>query len=412
MVPPLRDAPFLTDPLVRHVLSLLSQDGDEARVVGGAVRNALLGLPVADVDIATTMLPEAVMAQAIAAGLKAVPTGIEHGTVTVIGQHRAVEVTTLREDIETDGRRAVVRFGRDWAADAARRDFTINAISVDLDGILHDTVGGLDDLAARRVRFIGSAETRIAEDRLRVLRFFRFHAAYGTGKPDAEGLSAAIRARQDLGELSAERIGQEMRKLVVAAGAVETVAIMQESGILPLITASVADLAAFAHLTDFEDGPPIPALRFATLFARVGEDVDRIALRLRLSNGERRRMRAALEAATALPSRNTISDHALLYAIGREAFFDGLALASARRMIPTEEAATRKRAASAWAIPTFPLAGRDVVESGIDRGPLVGLILRHLERGWIEEDFAPDAEELRRRLQGMIAAAQQQQQQQ
>jgi poly(A) polymerase len=208
-----RNAPFLADPLVRQVLTLLSGEGEEARVVGGAVRNSLLDLPVADIDIATTALPDIVMARAQAAGLKTAPTGVEHGTVTVIGHRHVVEVTTLREDIETDGRRAVVRFGRDWQADAERRDFTINALSVDVEGRLHDPVGGLDDLAARRVRFIGSAERRIAEDRLRVLRFFRFHAAYGVGLPDAEGLSASIRARHDLASLSAERIGQEMRRV-------------------------------------------------------------------------------------------------------------------------------------------------------------------------------------------------------
>lgn len=408
-----RDAAFLADPLVRQLLTLLSTDGEAARVIGGAVRNTLMGLPVADVDIATTALPDTVITRAEAAGLKVAPTGIEHGTVTVIGHRHVVEVTTLRQDIETDGRRAVVRFGRDWQADAERRDFTINALSVDLDGGLHDPVGGLADLEARRVRFIGSAERRIAEDRLRALRFFRFHAAYGAGAPDPEGLSATIRARHDLSELSAERIGQEMRKLVVASGAVATVVTMQESGILPLIAAGVGDLVAFGRLPEFERGePPVAALRFAVLFGRVREDVDRIATRFRLSNAERNRMRAALEAGVEAATTPPEADHATLYQMGQGAFLDGLTLAGAKGWLSADAVAARFAAAQDWTIPVFPLSGRDVVELGVDRGPLVGLLLKHMERGWIEEDFRADAAELRDRLSAFLASYRQQQQQQ
>ncbi|WEK50033.1 MAG: CCA tRNA nucleotidyltransferase [Candidatus Kaistia colombiensis] len=405
--PDCRDAAFLSQPLVHEVLSLLSREGEEARVIGGAVRNTLMGLPVADVDVATTALPETVIGRAEAAGLKVAPTGIEHGTVTVIGHRHVVEVTTLREDIETDGRRAVVRFGRDWQADAERRDFTINALSVDLDGHLHDPVGGLADIAERRVRFIGSAERRIAEDRLRALRFFRFHAAYGAGAPDPEGLSATIRARHDLAELSAERVGQEMRRLMTAEGAVPTVAVMQESGILPLIAAGVGDLAAFERLPDFERGEPASApLRLVVLFGRVQEDVDRIAQRFRLSNAERSRMRAALAAGTEAAATPAVADHAALYRIGTSAFLDGLALAGAKGMLAAGDVAARTAAAMDWAIPTFPLSGRDVVELGVDRGPLVGLLLKHMERGWIAEDFRANAEELRERLRAFLASYQ------
>ena len=409
-----RDAAFLSDPLVRQVLTLLSTDGEEARVVGGAVRNTLMGLPVADIDIATTALPQTVTERAEAAGLKVAPTGVEHGTVTVIGHRHIVEVTTLRQDVETDGRRAVVRFGRDWQADAERRDFTINALSVDLEGRLHDPVGGLADMAARRVRFIGSADRRIAEDRLRALRFFRFHAAYGAGTPDPEGLSAAIRARHDLTELSAERIGQEMRRLVIAEGAVPTIALMQESGILPLIAAGVGDLVAFARLPEFERGePPVAALRFAVLFGRVQEDTDRIATRFRLSNAERNRMRAALAAGLdAAAASSPADDHLALYRVGQGAFLDGLTLAGAKGLLSADDVALRTASAQAWTIPVFPLSGRDVVELGVDRGPLVGLLLKHLERGWIDEDFRADAAELRERLRAFLASYQQQQQQQ
>lgn len=410
--PDCRDAAFLRQPLVHEVLTLLSREGEEARVIGGAVRNTLMGLPVADVDVATTALPETVIARAEGAGLKVAPTGIEHGTVTVIGDRHVVEVTTLREDIETDGRRAVVRFGRDWQADAERRDFTLNALSVDIDGNLHDPVGGLADLEARRIRFIGSADRRIAEDRLRALRFFRFHAAYGSGAPDPEGLAATIRARHDLSELSSERIGQEMRRLVIADGAVPTIALMQESGVLPLISAGVGDLVAFARLPEFESGEPAAAMRFAVLFGRVQEDVDRIGVRFRLSNAERNRMRAALAAAVDIVNSPPEADHATLYAIGKGAFLDGLVFAAAKGQLAPADFTDRLAAAQDWTIPTFPLSGRDVVELGVDRGPLVGLLLKKLEREWIADDFRADADALRESLGAFLTSFQQQQQQQ
>ncbi|SHF14242.1 poly(A) polymerase [Kaistia soli DSM 19436] len=405
--PSLAGASFLSDPLVVDVLRLLSADGGEARVIGGAVRNELMGYPVTgDIDIATTLLPDAVIARADAAGLRSAPTGVEHGTVTLIGRHRVVEVTTLREDIETDGRHAVVRFGSDWAADAARRDFTINALSVDAEGRLYDTVGGLADIAARRVRFIGAADERIAEDRLRVLRFFRFHAAYGTGAPDAEGLSAAIRARHDLGGLSAERIGQEMRKLVMAPGAATTLRVMQEGGILPLVAAGVGDLGGFDRLVVDAAAPADASLRFAVLLARVQEDVDRTVRRFRLSNRERDRMTDALAEAEALLAGSTVTDRVSVYRRGREAVLGGLTLLAARNRLSAHEIAARRAAIAAFTPPAFPLSGRDVVDLGVGRGPAVGVILRDLERWWLAEDFRPDEPALRRRLQSMIGAQQ------
>jgi poly(A) polymerase len=213
---------LLRHPRLRLLLEALNGDGEETRLVGGAVRNALLGRPVTDRDCTTTATPHVTMQRAEAAGFKPVPTGIEHGTVTVVVDGEPFEVTTLREDVTTDGRRAVVRFGRDFAADARRRDFTINALSVSRDGRLHDYTGGVADLAARRVRFIGDARNRIREDFLRILRFFRFHAEYGEGEPDPAGLAAAVRERAGLAGLSHERIRTELLKLLAAPGAVET----------------------------------------------------------------------------------------------------------------------------------------------------------------------------------------------
>ncbi|HEY0234759.1 MAG TPA: CCA tRNA nucleotidyltransferase, partial [Afipia sp.] len=212
-------APWLTSGPAARVLALLNADGEEARVVGGAVRNALFELPVGEIDIATTAHPDEVVRRARAAHIKCVPTGIEHGTVTLLIDGKPFEVTTLREDIETFGRKAKVAFGRDWVRDAQRRDFTINGLSLSADGIVHDHVGGLTDIAARRVRFIGEPSRRIAEDYLRSLRFFRIHAAYGAGEPDRDALLACIEARDGLRSLSAERLRMEMLKLMVARGA-------------------------------------------------------------------------------------------------------------------------------------------------------------------------------------------------
>ena len=226
------DAAWLREGALPRLLAVLDRDGEEARVVGGAVRNTLLGEPVHEYDVATTAVPEEVVRRVQSAGFKAVPTGIAHGTVTVVIDRHPFEVTTLRLDVETYGRHAKVEFGRDWAGDAHRRDFTINALSVAADGSIYDYTNGLADLAARRVRFIGEAKTRIAEDYLRILRFFRFHAACGHGDPDHEGLHACIEARDGLDQLSRERVRMETMKLLLAARATPTLAVMSEVGLL------------------------------------------------------------------------------------------------------------------------------------------------------------------------------------
>jgi poly(A) polymerase len=226
----LAEVPWLKSGPAARVLALLNGDGEEARVVGGAVRNALLNIPAGDIDIATTALPDEVVRRAKAAGIKSVPTGIEHGTVTLVVDAHPFEVTTLREDTETFGRKAKVAFGRDWVRDAERRDFTINGLSVDAEGRVHDHVGGLADIAARRVRFIGDANQRIAEDYLRILRFFRMHAVYGADEPDRVGYLACIGGRAGLASLSAERVRMEILKIVVAEGAPVAVTAMADAG--------------------------------------------------------------------------------------------------------------------------------------------------------------------------------------
>src|ERR1700704_2492315 len=248
----LRDAPWLSSGPAARVLELLSGNGEEARVVGGAVRNALLKIPTGDIDIATPALPAEVVRRAKAAGIKSVPTGIEHGTVTLVVDSQPFEVTTLREDIETFGRKAKVAFGRDWIRDAERRDFTINGLSVSTDGVVHDHVGGLQDLAERRVRFIGDPDQRIAEDYLRILRFFRMHAAYGADIPDRAGYLACIRARAGLINVSAERVRMEMLKLVIADGAINATIAMADGGLLLPILGGIGYLGPFAAMAAAE----------------------------------------------------------------------------------------------------------------------------------------------------------------
>src|SRR6202022_3616289 len=244
----LGDAPWLKSGPTARVLELLNGGGEEARVVGGAVRNALLKIPIGDIDIATTALPDEVVRRAKAAGIKCVPTGIDHGTVTLVVDGQPFEVTTLREDTESYGRKAKVAFGRDWVRDAERRDFTINGLSVDADGIVHDHVGGLKDIAAKRVRFIGDPDQRIAEDYLRILRFFRFHAAYGAGEPDRAGYLACIGGRAGLAGLSAGRIGMEKVEVMGAGGAVAAIVAMTDGGLLSLIFGGVTYTGPFAAM--------------------------------------------------------------------------------------------------------------------------------------------------------------------
>ncbi len=287
------DAAWLREAPLRDILAALDGDGEEARIVGGAVRNALLGEPHGDIDIATTAPPAEVIRLVEAAGFKAVPTGVEHGTVTVVAAGQPFEVTTLREDVETFGRHAKVVFGRDWKRDAERRDFTMNALSLSRDGTVHDYVGGLADIEARRVRFIGDAARRIAEDYLRILRFFRFHAAYGEGSPDPQGLAACIEGRAGLEQLSRERVRMEMVKLLVAKHAVPTLALMTETGLLEQVLGGVPLLASYANMVKLEAALALaadPVRRLGALGISVVEDAERLRERLRLTNAEYERL--------------------------------------------------------------------------------------------------------------------------
>ncbi len=391
----LHDAPWLTSGPAARVLALLNGDGEEARVVGGAVRNALLKLPIGDIDIATTALPEEVMRRARSAGIKSVPTGIDHGTVTLVVDAHPVEVTTLREDTETFGRKARVAFGRDWVMDAQRRDFTMNGLSADAAGVVHDYVGGLEDVAARRVRFIGDPDQRIAEDYLRILRFFRIHAAFGAGAPDRGGYLACIRGRAGLAGLSSERMRMELLKLLVADGALGAASAMVESGLLQSIVGGVAytgPLAAMIMLERELELKPDPIRRLAAVAVAVTEDAKRIAARLRLSNAEAKALDSMGHRWWRLARKDEQDARRLLYRLGVEPYRDRLLLSWARAGRDKEAPRWRQLATlpQRWRAPKFPLKAADFIARGMAEGPALGHVLTLAEDAWLAADFPLD----------------------
>jgi poly(A) polymerase len=391
----LDDAPWLRSGPAARVLGLLDANGEEARVVGGAVRNALLKLPIGDIDIATTALPTEVMRRAKAAGIKSVPTGIEHGTVTLVVDGQPFEVTTLREDAETFGRKAKVAFGRDWARDAERRDFTINGLSVDAGGVIHDHVGGHDDLVARRVRFIGDPGRRIAEDHLRILRFFRIHAAYGSGEPDRAGYLACIAGRAGLATLSAERVRMEMLKLMIAQGAAGALVAMADGGLLLSIFGGVAYLGPFAAMVAAERALGLeadPVRRLGALAVAVTEDARRLAVRLRLTNNETRALDSMGHRWWRLAGMDEATARRRLYRLGADRYRDRLMLAWARAGGESPSARWRELATlpERWSAPKFPLKAADFVARGIAEGPALGHVLKLAEDAWLAADFPLD----------------------
>jgi poly(A) polymerase len=392
----LDDAGWLVRGEAAPLLKVLDNRGEEARIVGGAVRNALLRLPVDEIDIATTAPPEEVVRRVEAAGWKTVPTGIEHGTVTVLIAGKAFEVTTLRRDVETYGRKAKVVFGRDWLADATRRDFTINALSLSANGQLHDYVGGVADLAARRVRFIGDPTQRIAEDYLRILRFFRFHAWYGEGAPDAEGLHACIRERAGIDSLSRERIRTELLKLLLAPHAAPTLALMTEIGLLGSVLGGVALLASFENVVKVEAAAAIESdavRRLGALAVWVAEDAERIGQRLRLSNVETERLIALERWWQVAPTLGGMSARERLYRLGPRHFVDQVLVAWSRSAASTADPAWRALAElpRTWSAPEFPLRAADFMARGFAAGPALGAVMRAAEQAWIAADFPADA---------------------
>jgi poly(A) polymerase len=394
------DFSWLTDKPLSDLLSVLGRDGEEARVVGGAVRNTLLALPHGDIDVATTALPAEVTRRAEAAGFKAVPTGFDHGTVTVVIEGRPFEVTTLREDVETFGRHATVKFGRDWKRDAQRRDFTMNALSLSADATVHDYVGGLADLRAHRVRFIGDAATRIREDYLRILRFFRFHAYYGQGHPDADGLHAAIVMRSGLEALSRERVRMELMKLMVAPHAVPALAVMAEAGLLGSVLGGVPHLASFANMGKVEVAAgllPDATRRLGALGVWIVEDAERLWQRLRLSNAEHEQLAAMGDTWWRVsPGQGEAAARKLIYALGPGDFTGRVLLAWTRSDASAHDETWRDLATlpERWSAPVFPLRAADFIARGVEKGPSLGAALARAEETWIGRGFPLDRKAL------------------
>ena len=417
----LTKASWLTSEPTRHVFDTLEQAGFTVRAVGGTVRNTLFGEPVNDIDLAVDATPQKVMDAARQAGLKVVPTGMAHGTVTIVVQGTPFEVTTLRTDVSTDGRRAIVAYTNDWNADAARRDFTINAIYCDRNGVLLDPVGGLADIAERRVRFIGDAHARIREDYLRILRFFRFSATYSGGTLDTSGLAACIDERSGLRRLSAERIHHELMRLIMAPYCIPVIERMNEHGFIVDLIGTTGNVAALAALvTNASTGaalrPPDDAvLRLAALAAPAPSTVADLKRRLRLSNTQAERIREAATAAQSLtPLTSTASLHVLIYRHGNRAVCDGIALAWARHdaiaQRETLQAQSHVRdafapmlaTAVAWTAPALPITGGDILARGISPGPRISTIIKNFEDWWITAGFPQEQKLIEDKLAQLI----------
>jgi tRNA nucleotidyltransferase/poly(A) polymerase len=402
-------ADWLADRNLQRLLAALSEGGEEARIAGGAIRNALYGEAVSDIDIATTTPPEETMRRAREAGFKPVPTGIEHGTVTIVAGGRPFEVTTLRADIETFGRHAKVAFGRDWKADAERRDFTMNALYAEADGTVVDLVGGLADIESRTLRFIGDPEARIREDFLRILRFFRFFAWYGKGRPDAEGLKACARLKDGVKQLSAERVWSELKKLLSAPDPSRALLWMRQAGVLgiALPEGEKWGIDAIHALTKAEADlgwKPDALSRLEAILPPDAARMQELARRLKLSNAESGRL-VKWALAEPLPASTTDAGLARrLYRGDPRAIGDclRLAFASARgRAADNDDALVEAggysrllRFLEAWERPVFPLNGDDLRGLGIKQGKPVGELLAELESEWIEAGFIPDRDAL------------------
>lgn len=396
---PLAGAPWLTSQAATAILAALAGDGAETRFVGGVVRDGLLGRTLADIDFATTLPPEESSRRLWDAGLKAAPTGLAHGTITAVVDGRGYEITTLRRDVATDGRHATVAFTDDWREDAARRDFTFNAMSADASGRVYDYFGGQDDLKVGRVRFVGDAAARVAEDYLRILRFFRFQAWYGAGPADPAALAACADGVAGLDRVSAERVRVELLRLLAAPDPRLALAAMRSTGVLAAVLGAEAhDISALIEHEGESGVAPDPLLRLAGLAPNAGS---MLAERLRLSNAEAAALRA-LE-----PTPPTLGDddaawRRALHQDGAETFRRKALLAAAAG--ETGQLDARLAAAAAWTPRALPISGGDLIALGLTRGPAIGAMLRALEDVWIDQDFGPEKAELLAMAEAKMAA--------
>ena len=392
----------MTAQAARTLLSRLAAEGDTARFVGGCVRDTVAGREVRDIDVATEASPVRVMALLDGRGIRTIPTGLAHGTVTAVVDGGVYEITTLRRDVETDGRRAKVAFTGDWQADAARRDFTINALYLDADGTLYDPAGGLGDLRAGRVRFIGSPAERLEEDVLRLLRFFRFHAWYGEGAPDAAAMAACRAFAPRLSGLSGERVWSEFRKILAAPDPGGALRLMEEADSLGRIAAGAAALDRLDRLdrlVGIESELDLDASairRLAAVLVPATCDVGGLTRSLRLSRAEAARLEKAVEtSARLMADPGAGSTGCRLYRWGERAFVDALAIAWADRRSTggdEDEFERHARGLAGWTRPVFPVGGKDALALGASPGPKIGRALEEVEAWWIGEEFGPGRE--------------------
>ena len=401
--PTLDPQPWMTAAETQAVITALSADGATVRFVGGCVRDALAGRPVKDIDIATADPPDRVMELLAAAGIKAIPTGIDHGTVTAVIPPAHFEVTTLRIDTETDGRRARVEFSGDWDADAARRDFTINAIYCDTDGCLFDPTGGIADLRAKVVRFVGDPDARIKEDFLRILRFFRFTAFYGDLGPAADGVAACRANAASLPSLSGERVAGEVLRLLESSNAATVLRVMEENEILQHILPELTRLERLEGLIAIDSIDPDPMRRLLAALSPDDAAVHALSDRLKLSRAERERLAVnVVHAGSVTVGLDARGRRQLLHRLGAQTFIDLVYLGWAEE--PAQRRAWRRhlRAAEQWTPPAFPLRGADVLALEIPHGPEIGQILDEVERWWVAGDFKAGREECLRRLRRVV----------
>lgn len=389
----------------RKVLQSLMRTGQEARFVGGCVRDAVLDVEAEDVDIATPLPPDEVMRRLKADGIRVVPTGIKHGTVTAVCDGTPFEITTLRRDVESFGRHARVEFTDDWLEDARRRDFTFNALSLSAEGELYDPFDGLADLSAGRVVFVGDARERIREDVLRILRYFRFHARFGRGDPDPDAIAACAEYARLLPTLSGERVREELLRLLANDRAVQVWRLMLERGIVTHLLPWATDVDRLAALDRLEwmVGEADIMARLAALLPPSGEAAQALAERLRLSNAQRERLLALADPPLDIHADLTQTERrAALQKLGPEIYRDLLMLNAATNKVPSVEILEPLAEAAAWWHIPFPLKGQDVLDRGVPPGPDVGRLVSEVEGWWTSRDFRPDRDaclaELDRRI--------------
>lgn len=393
------DQSWLQDSELQAIMRLLNEGEGEARIAGGAVRNALLEQPISDIDIATTLVPRDVILRAKAAGYKSVPTGIEHGTVTVILGKTSFEITTLREDVETDGRHAKVLYGTNWTADAQRRDLTMNALYLNADGTVFDPLGGMADVLAHNVRFIDDAETRIREDYLRILRFFRFFAWYGKFRPDADGLRACAKLKVGLASLSVERIWQELTKLFAAPQPGRAVLWMRQTGVLSTVLPEtekwgIDNLPALVEAETENSWQPDAVLRLMSILPPQEEKLSAMAERLKLPNKVRDRLAAWAATSGAQPSIKQGEFEQWLYNEDTQAVSDHIRLSIARGNGDKKKFQRQLKWLSRWQKPECPVKGRDLISIGIEPGPQISDRLQDIEKRWVESGFKLSKEDL------------------